>query len=103
MGSFCPTLLNSPILLKVKLPKPFFVRPTPPINELDLPVKEFYKTSDVSKALKISPETFRKRILADHYPDKFRRKGAIRIFSSEEIKQLIELTEELKKRGIIHS
>jgi hypothetical protein len=57
-------------------------------------------TADVCKVLGIKPDTFRARIYAGHYPE-FGKIGRKRIFTLNQIKELIEITKRLVQKGIL--
>ena len=54
-------------------------------------------TCDVCKVLNIKPDTFRQRIYRGYYPE-FGKIGVKRIFTLEQIMELLRLTEELIKK-----
>jgi hypothetical protein len=68
------------------------------VNDLGLAQKDYYMTADVCKVLKILPDTFRQRIYRGHYPE-FEKIGVKRIFTLEQIKELIEITHHLVQNG----
>jgi len=68
------------------------------LNDLFLSNKPYYFTQDVCKVLNISPDTFRARIYRGYYPE-YQKFGVKRIFTLEEIKDLIRISEGLKKKG----
>jgi hypothetical protein len=82
--------VNPPYLKPLKTPK----------NELGLPNKPYYFTRDVCKVLNVSPDTFRARIYAGHYPE-YGKIGVKRIFTLDQIKELIRITENLIRKGIL--
>jgi hypothetical protein len=55
---------------------------------------------DVCKVLKILPCTFRQRMYRGYYPE-FQKIGVKRIFTLEQIKELIKITEGLILRGVV--
>ena len=59
-------------------------------------------TQDVCKVLKILPDTFRQRIYRGYYPE-FDKIGVKRIFTLEQIKALIRVTEGLTRNGVCFS
>ena len=69
------------------------------MNDLGLPDKPYYMTQDVCKVLKILPDTFRQRIYRGYYPE-FEKIGVKRIFTLEQIKGLIKITEDLIRKGV---
>jgi hypothetical protein len=56
-------------------------------------------TQDVCKVLKVLPNAFRQRIYRGHYPE-FEKIGVKRIFTLEQIKELIKITEYLIGKGV---
>jgi len=97
VGSKCRDSLNHSISLKIPVNPPYFKRPKTPLNDLSLPVKNYYTTGDICKVLNIKPDTFRQRIYRGFYPE-FQKIAGKRKFSEEQIKGLIRLTEELIKK-----
>jgi hypothetical protein len=55
-------------------------------------------TCDVCKVLRIKPDTFRQRIYSEYYPE-YQKIGVKRIFTLEQIKDLIKITEGLIRKG----
>ncbi|CCK78795.1 uncharacterized protein TOL2_C06260 [Desulfobacula toluolica Tol2] len=84
--------------MHIHLPEPYFKEPESNINDLGLKTKDYYMTRDVCKVLKISPDTFRQRIYRGYYPE-FEKIGVKRIFTLEQIKKLIRITERLIRNG----
>jgi len=74
--------------------------PDPILNDLGLPVKPYYFTQDVCKIINILPDTFRQRIYRGYYPE-YEKIGVKRIFTLEQIKELIRITENLIRQGIL--
>ncbi len=68
------------------------------MNDLGLEQKDYYM-SDVCKVLKIIPDTFRQRIYRGYYPE-YEKVGVKRIFTLEQIKDLIKITEGLIRKGV---
>ena len=56
-------------------------------------------TCDVCKVLSIKSDTFRQRIYRGYYPE-FEKIGVKRIFTMEQIKDLIKITEGLIRKGL---
>ena len=71
-----------------------------PKSDLGLLNKPYYFTRDVCKVLNIKPDTFRARIYADHYPE-YGKIGVKRIFTLDQIKELITITNKLIRQGIL--
>ena len=94
--------LNPSILLNVTLTKPYFKELKPALNELGLPERPYYITQDVCKVLKILPDAFRQRIYREHYPE-FEKIGVKRIFTLDQIKDLIRITKHLIRKGTLSS
>jgi hypothetical protein len=46
--------------------------PKPVLNGLGLPIREYYTTGNVSKVLKIKPDTFRHRLKKRYYHEPMR-------------------------------
>ena len=92
--------LNYFIFLNITLPEPYSKELKPALNELGLPEKSYYVTADVCKVLKIRPDTFRQRIYRGYYPE-FKKIGVKRIFTLEQIKELIKITNTLIRQGIL--
>jgi hypothetical protein len=86
--------------LKIPVSPPYQKPPETPLNELGLHRKDYYMTSDVCKVLKIKPDTFRQRIYRGYYPD-YQKIGVKRIFTLEQIKELIKVTENLIRKCIL--
>ena len=72
------------------------------INDLGLPVKPYYTTADVCSLLTISPDTFRHRLRQGHYPEPI-KVGGKRRFQIVQIKNILKITVELAKKGILSS
>ena len=69
------------------------------MNDLGFKQKDYYMTCDVCKVLKITPDTFRQRIYRGDYPE-FQKIGVKRIFTLEQIKKLIAITDNLIQKGV---
>jgi len=67
------------------------------LNELGLPIKEFYTTRDVCEVLDLHPDTFRYRLRKGIYPEPKNMAGDKRRFTLDEIKEIIKITEEFPK------
>ena len=68
--------------------------PPKPLNLLGIPEKPCYRTADVCTVLGIKPELFRYRLYTQKYPE-FERDGKGRLFSIEDLRTLIEISEHL--------
>jgi hypothetical protein len=88
---------NSSVFLNITLPQPYHKEYIPTINELGLPIKPYYFTQDVCRVLKIKPDTFRGRTYRGYYPE-YQKIGVKRIFTIEQIKELIRISKELSRR-----
>jgi hypothetical protein len=64
------------------------------LNLLGIPEKPRYRTADVCTVLGIKPELFRYRLYTQKYPE-FERDGKGRLFSIEDLRKLIEISEHL--------
>ena len=91
---------NHLISINITVDPPYFKPPKMPMNDLLLPEKDYYMTRDVCKVLRIKPDTFRARIYAGHYPE-YGKIGVKRIFTLEEIRELIRITDDLIRKGIL--
>jgi hypothetical protein len=89
-----------PNYLKIPVDPPYLKSHEPAINDLGLPIKNYYTTADLCKVLNIKPDTFRYRIRAGFYPEA-RKIAGKRIFTEKQIKELIELTKDLINKGIL--
>ena len=74
--------------------------PEPPLNEFGLLEKPYYMTADVCKVLGIRSDTFRQRIYKGYYPE-YQKIGVKRIFTLDQIKEFIEITELLLQQGVL--
>ena len=83
---------NGLIFLKIPVNPPYLKMPKPAINDLGLPKKDYYTTKDVCKVLGIKQDTFKYRIKVGYYPETI-RVGGKRRFTTEQITDLIDLTE----------
>ena len=92
--------LNHPISLKVPVNPPYLNRPKTPLNTLGLELKDYYMTCDVCKVLNIKTDTFRYRIRAGFYPETQKIAGK-RIFTMDQIKDLIKITDNLIRNGVL--
>ena len=64
-----------------------------PMNELGVPVRELYRTGDVCKILKISPDRFRWRLTHGHYDGiEPSRDAKGRLFTLDQIRTMIVAT-----------
>jgi len=60
------------------------------MNDLGIPVREVYRTGDVCKILKISPDLFRWRLTHGHYDGIEVSRDAIgRLFTLDQIRTMI--------------
>jgi hypothetical protein len=76
--------LNYLISLKIPVNPPYFKRPKTPLNDLGLPIKQYYTTRDICKVLNIYPDTFHYRLKVGYYPEP-RKVGGKRRFSEQDI------------------
>lgn len=90
---------NRLISLKIPVNPPFLKPPEPVLNALGLPIRDYYTTQDVCKLLKIKPDTFRNRLERRYYPEP-KKVGGKRRFSEMEIREMLKITKELRKKGI---
>jgi hypothetical protein len=75
--------------LHISLEQTFvFIESKPVLNKLGLLVKEIYRTVDVCKVLKITPDTFRARLRSGFYENKYKRDGIGRMFTLQDIEEL---------------
>ena len=70
------------------------------MNQLGLEQKDYYMTCDVCRVLRIKPDTFRQGIYRGYYPE-YQKIGVKRIFTLEQIKELIKITENLICQGVL--
>jgi len=61
--------LNRLRFLKIPVNPPYLKSPEPVLNDLGLPIKEYYTTKDLCKVLNIKLDTFRYRIRAGNYTE----------------------------------
>jgi hypothetical protein len=64
--------------------------PETPVNELGLPVKEYYTTQDLCKVLNIKPDTFRHRLRTGKYPEAPKVGGKHR-FSENQVSGILKI------------
>jgi hypothetical protein len=88
--------------LKIPVSPPYSKPQEMQINDLGLPVKPYYTTADVCSLLKIHPDTFRHRLRQGHYPESIKVSGKRR-FQIDQIKNILKITAELLKNGILIS
>jgi hypothetical protein len=75
--------------LHIELNKTYkFVTPKRILNNLGIHAKKIYRTADMCKVLKITPDTFRARLYRGIYEDKYQRDGTGRMFTLQDIKEL---------------
>ncbi len=86
--------------LKIPVNPPYLQPPETTVNDLGLPTKYYYTTGDICKVLGVLPDTFRQRIYRGFYPE-FQKIAGKRIFSKEQIKELIKVTDKLIQKGIL--
>jgi hypothetical protein len=91
---------NNLTFLDIPVNPPYLKHPNPVLNELGLEQKDYYMTCDVCKVLKIKPDTFRQRIYRAYYPE-YQKIGVKRIFTLDQIKELIRITENLIRQGVL--
>jgi hypothetical protein len=91
---------NSLTFLDIPVNPPYLKHPDPILNDLGLPVKPYYFTQDVCKILNILPDTFRQRIYRGYYPE-YEKIGVKRIYTLEQIKELVKITEHLIRKGVL--
>ena len=97
--SKCRDSSNHLPFLRIPVIPPYLRHPDPLVNDLGLEQKDYYMTCDVCKVLRIKPDTFRQRIYRGYYPE-FQKIGVKRIFTLEQIKELIKITEGLIRKGV---
>lgn len=74
------------INLILHLQKPYkFVLPSPKYNQFRVIEKEYFRTKDICKILKITPATFRQRIYNGKYDDNFKRDRRGRLFTYSDL------------------
>ncbi len=81
--------------LDIPVDPPYLKIAEKPINNLGLPVKQYYTTGDICKVLAVKPDTFRARLRVAKYPEPIRVAGKRR-FSEEEVRNIIQTTAKLK-------
>jgi hypothetical protein len=85
--------------LRIPVNPTYLRHPDPLVNDLGLEQKDYYMAGDVCKVLKIISYTFRQRIYRGYYPE-YQKIGVKRIFTLEQIKKLIKITEGLIRNGV---
>lgn len=80
--------------LKIPVNPPYLKPPKSVLNDLNLPIKNYYTTQDLCKVLNIKPNTFRYRIRTGNYPEP-KKVGGKRRFTEMEIQEILETTESL--------
>ena len=93
-------LYNHLPFLRITVNPPYLRHPDPLVNDLGLEQKDYYMTCDICKVLKIIPDTFRQRIYRGYYPE-FQKIGVKRIFTLEQIKDIIKITDSFIKKGVL--
>lgn len=93
---------NSVSLLTVPIIPPYQKIPEKSRNSIGLQKKSYFTTGDVSKVLKVSPDTIRYRFRKGYYTE-VTKVGGKRRFSENEIVELIEKTKELIKKGVFRA
>ncbi len=82
------------IQFNFKLDEPYPLQiPEPDLNELGLPEKELYTTSDVCKVLGLHQDTFRYGLRAGIYPEPKKRSGDKRRYTKEEVAKVLKITQ----------
>lgn len=82
--------------ITLKVDPPYHAEPK--LNELGLPIKEFYTTRDVCQVLDLHPDTLRYRLRKKIYPEPQNMAGDKRRFTMDEIKELIRITEQFPQK-----
>jgi hypothetical protein len=82
--------------LTIPIIPPYLKKQNQIVNDLGLPIKDYYMTRDLCKVLKIKPDNLRSRFRRGHYPEPTRVNGK-RVFTLQEINTIIEKTERLFK------
>ena len=88
-------------ILDIPVDPPYLKIAEKPVNNLGLPVKQYYTTGDICKVLAVKPDTFRARLRVAKYPEPI-KVGGKRRFSEEEVRNIIQTTvklKELRKEG----
>jgi len=67
---------------------PYLKELNQPLNELGLPMKNYYTTQDICKVLNVRPDTLRSRFRHGHYDEPVRKNGK-RIFTLQEVKEIM--------------
>ena len=98
VGAKCRDSSNHLPLLKIPVNPPYLRHTEPILNDFGFEQKDYYMTCDVCKVLKIKPDTFRQRIYRGYYPE-FDKIGPKRIFTLDQIKDLIRITQHLTRNG----
>ena len=99
VDSKCRDSYNHLPLLRIPVNPPYLGHPDSLVNDLGLKQKDYYMTRDVCKVLDIKPDTFRQRIYRGYYPE-YQKIGVKRIFTLQQIKDLIKITEGLIRKGV---
>lgn len=102
--SGCTNPFSQSISQHITLPEPYLSKPASKLkrNKLGLIENDYYMTCDVCKVLKISPDTFRARIYRGFYPEPDKI-GDKRIFTYDQIIDLVDITKKLIKEGRIRA
>ena len=92
--------LNRLISLKIPVDPPYIKYLRPALNEFNLLIKNYYMTGEVCKVLNIKPDTFRDRLSKGHYSEPKLRIGGKRRFTETEIREILNATKALIRKGI---
>jgi hypothetical protein len=82
---------------EIPVDPPFLKHPEIQLNDLGLPLKEYYTTGDICTALNMKSDTFRARIRAGFYPE-VEKIGGRRRFTEAQMRELIQITMKLRRR-----
>ena len=99
VDSKCRDSSNYLPFLRIPVNPPYLRHPEPILNDFGFEQKDYYMTCDVCKVLKIKPDNFRQRIYRGYYLE-FDKIGIKRIFTLQQIKDLIKITEGLIREGV---
>lgn len=77
--------------MKIPVNPSYLKPPKTALNDLGLPVKDYYITSDLCKVLRLLPDTFRYRIRTGKYPEAL-KVGGKRRFTIEQVREIIKIS-----------
>jgi hypothetical protein len=84
--------VTRPVFFKILISPPYLKAPTQPLNELSLPIRDYYTMKDLSKILGVRPDALRYRFRSGYYPEAKRINGK-RSFSLQNLKAIVALSQ----------